>query len=202
MKQLSYKNKRQIKMLVSAIVGISVCAGFMTTLTFPMIIEAPIAAVAGVMGFFISLISIKLEKPTYLMQPKNTELLAQAVDNLELLKTNSQSFRVMSVRIKLQNVYALMSELFELVQDSPHKVFSSRDYLGYYLEQCNTMVQHYTAIKLAKNRSEMAAKIEKNLDKIGQALITHIEQIKNEEVFDLDLDLRVLEQDLGKKGIK
>lgn len=200
--QLSYKTKRQLKLLISAAVGVSICAGFITTLSFPLLIEGPIAAIAGVMGFFISLISIRVEKPRYLAQPQNTELLNSAMYNLDILRKNSETFDITSIRTRLKDTHKLMDELFNLVQDSPHKLFSSRDYLGYYLEQCNSMVQQYQGLKTAQSKAKMASKIESNLDKIGRALLGHIDRIKNEEAFDLDLDIRVLEQDLGKKGIK
>lgn len=101
---------------------------------------------------------------------------------------------------KLDEVTESIEDLIELLYEMPEAVFQSRDFLGYYLDAIITILDGYEKIIDPVEKAARAKEIDNTLDSIYNAVCKKIKSFEKKDTDSLDLDIKLLNDELKAKG--
>lgn len=189
----------------SVIVGVLVGFGVVEVLSFPFLIELiPSLAVAGAIGLLSKRFVFIVAKPRTLIGGTKVleSKIVDAEDKLRTLRQEKQLHRNSKIGKKLDVIVDSAYDLLDLLDDKPNKIIAARDFLGYYLDECISIIRQYKNMEDGKHKIEAAKNVEEVLSGVESAFKKQIEKFQKNEAVDLGLDIQVLKNDLKGKGIK
>jgi 5-bromo-4-chloroindolyl phosphate hydrolysis protein len=130
----------------------------------------------------------------------SAELIAAAERQVKALKVLTPSVRKPEVREKIQRLTELAEKVVAGVRESPNDAKRVRQFLNYYLGATCTILQRYTELTSRNISSgEIPAalrKVEEMLDSIERVFEQQLAASAQDEVLDLDTELKLLKNTL------
>ncbi len=202
---ISYKKKVLFSQIASICVGSLAGVGTLevASIIFPFNILAAIGVslIVTVIGIFFV---FNVEKPRQILGGKKmlADKVTGAEEKIRKIEFLCQWHRNTKIGNSMSEIANLADDLLDILYDRPDKIVAARDFLGYYLDECISIIQKYKDMEEGKHKIEATKKIEESFASIETAFQNEIEKFKKNEAYELDLDIAVLKNDLRGKGIK
>jgi len=109
------------------------------------------------------------------------------------------------VRAKGQAICDLVARILSSIRQDPKDLRPARKFLDYYLDATVKVVEQYVHISSRGARSaetmQTLSRVEESLETIRSAYQKQLEQLLQNDVMDLDAELKVLEQTIKMEGL-
>ncbi|HVP18470.1 MAG TPA: 5-bromo-4-chloroindolyl phosphate hydrolysis family protein [Spirochaetia bacterium] len=133
------------------------------------------------------------------------EIIASADAQLKTFRGLISSVDKPEVRAKIQHLADLAEQIVDRVRENHRDAKRVRQFLNYYLGATVTIVQRYVDLGSRRNASgeigAALAKVESMLDPIERVFEQQLAASAQDEVLDLDTELKLLEQTLQLEGL-
>jgi len=196
----------KVKRFLPPVLGL-VCALGLYVLTHGLLQ----AIVGGFVVFFIFRVAFTPRKrPEQIIVSEGLNKLAfdervqVAEKNLQILQ--NEGFKVINtdVREKIKEIAALVSEIIKDIKNHPEDFNSARQFFNYYLEATLKIVRQYVDLSNQAYKSEALnnslQKVEEELESIRKAFEKQLQILIDNDVLDLDVELKVLKTSLDLEG--
>ncbi len=203
--EISYNNKKLFSTLASLCIGITAGVGALEVASFVFPFSILIAVGVGLGFAFASKFFVfGVEKPRMLLGGTKAleSKIIDAEDKLRKLEFENQFHRNSNIGDELEGIIGSAYELLDLLEGKPDKIVGARDFLGYYLDECISMIQKHKELEEGAPKVESGKKIEEVMVGMNIAFERQLDKIRRNEAVDLDLDIQVLKNDLIGKGVK
>lgn len=131
--------------------------------------------------------------------------LREGSKKLATLKRAAERISDRGVRGKAYAVCDAVARILSDIRDDPKDLKPARKFLGYYLDATIKVVDRYAALATksvsSDELSESLERAEASLDTIKNAYDKQLAQLLENDVMDLDTELRVLEQTIRMEGL-
>jgi 5-bromo-4-chloroindolyl phosphate hydrolysis protein len=162
-----------------------------------------LAGAAGAGGYIAGLLLIKKQDAlnvNYEGIPKTEaeSILKAARAKLQILEKNAAVMKDVSSKRKLIEIVSLVGRIIKELEKDPSDIKKARRFFGYYLD---------VIVKLAVKQNELAAfgtdnpeisrtlnRINTSYDQIMKGLSRQLSKILENDIFDLDTEIKLLEQ--------
>ena len=102
---------------------------------------------------------------------------------------------------KIDNITKLARDVLTILSENPKKISKARRFLRTYLTGAESVVKRYSKTHKDTDNAELLSNFEEVLDNIEQVFTNQQEKLISSDVFDLDVDIEVLNTLLKKQGI-
>ena len=169
-----------------------------------------VSAAVGVVSYVICTFLIFRKKEVLMVADGVTkedvgEILAEGAQKLDALRAAAQNISDRDVRAKLENIVSVASSIYADIQKDPRNIRQARRFISYYMETTGYIVKRY--IEISANRDFLTAgdaalgRISGSLDSL-YALFTKLKgRLMEDDLLDLDTEIKVLEQTIKSEGI-
>ncbi len=138
-------------------------------------------------------------------QEEFEDALREGSRKLTTLKRAAERIADRSVRGKAYAVCDAVARILRDIREDPKDLKPARKFLGYYLDATVKVVDRYAALATksvaSDELSESLERAEASLDTIKAAYDKQLAQLLENDVMDLDTELRVLEQTIRMEGL-
>lgn len=134
------------------------------------------------------------EKALEILQ--DSELLVINIENSSRNITNSHLSK------QLNTIAAKAREVLNVLFENPKKIKKARRFLNTYLTGAQSVVERYVETHEKSENKELEENFKEVLDNIEEVFNQQHEKLISSDVFDLDVDIEVLNTLLKKQGIK
>ncbi len=143
-----------------------------------------------------------LDKVTASVLADTLKLGKQKVTELDEL--NSQ-IKEESMKRKILDIREIIIKIFENFKKDPDDVKVSRQFLNYYLDSTVKILKKYIQLSdqkvISTELTESLKKVESVLDSLKLAYQNHYEKLIQNDIMDLDAEVKVLEQTMKLEGL-
>ena len=133
------------------------------------------------------------------------DMIASAEEQLKTFRDLIPSVEKPEVRAKIQHLADLAGQIVDRVREDHRDAKRVRQFLNYYLGATVTIIQRYVDLGSRRNASgeigASLAKVESMLDPIQRVFEQQLAASAQDEVLDLDTELKLLEQTLQLEGL-
>jgi len=133
------------------------------------------------------------------------DIVASAEGQLKTFRDLIPSVEKPEVRAKIQHLADLAGQIVDRVREDHRDAKRVRQFLNYYLGATVTIIQRYVDLGSRRNASgeigASLAKVESMLDPIQRVFEQQLAASAQDEVLDLDTELKLLEQTLQLEGL-
>lgn len=136
----------------------------------------------------------------------DSEKALEILQDSEILVVNIESsarhINNSEIATKLNAIASKAREVLNTLFENPKKIKNARRFLNTYLTGAESVVQRYVETHEKSNRPKLEANFTEVLENIESVFTTQNEKLNSSDVFDLDVDIEVLNTLLKKQGIK
>ncbi len=169
-----------------------------------------ISAAVGTASYVICAFLIFRKKKVVIVadgvtQQDMQEILAEGVEKLDELKAASLKISEADIRTKLDNIISAASSIYADIQKDPKNIRQARKFISYYMDTTGYIVHRY--IEISADRSylnegdDMLGRISDSLDSICALFKKLKGKLMEDDLFDLDTEIKLLEQTIKSEGI-
>jgi 5-bromo-4-chloroindolyl phosphate hydrolysis protein len=137
---------------------------------------------------------------------KYNEIIQQGKDKLKMLASFISQVQDIAIKKKIKEISDVVEKIFLDIEKDPKDIKPAREFLSYYLDTTINILNRYTEISSQNIRSkkidETLKKVEDLLDAIKVAFEKQLEKLLNDDILDLDSDIKVLEQTIKSEMIE
>lgn len=134
----------------------------------------------------------------------NDEILSKITEAKKLLDkiyNYSNHGRCADLKDRLKSIVKSGSDLMKELDDRPEDVIKLSNYMDFYLQQTVSVVQRYAEIEDLRERSMVLNQLNPVLTNLDSAFAEKVQMFKKREKFDLDVDIKLLEQEIKTRRI-
>lgn len=124
-----------------------------------------------------------------------------AKDLLNKIYNYSNHGRCADLKDKLRNIVKSGNDLIDELNQRPEDVMKLSNYMDFYLQQTMSVVQRYTEIEDKRERDIVLNQLTPVLNNLDYAFAEKVEMFKKREKFDLNVDIKLLEQEIKTRRI-
>lgn len=169
-----------------------------------------LSGLSGVVLFFICsafFASGKDDTATEVSNSVNSNVesaLSYGFQKLEAIEKKSFGIENVDVRNKVGRIYNLGLKILNDVKENPDDFYAARQFFNYYLDATDSILEKY--VSLQENREFLAIadesfrKTEALLDTVETAYQKQLEKLYEDDVMDLDTELKVLAKTIKTEG--
>lgn len=172
------------------------------------ILLSAIFAVGGYFGGYLT------SKPTLKLAGVNIdslpnageikEIIYEAEKDLAVIERTSREAGHPSIRDKSKKLYDSGISILKYISENPKKIPQARRFLSYYLDTASEILKKYqklaaTNYKIAEMES-LKLSTEKAMDILNEAFDKQFKKLIQNEMFDIEADIKVLEDTLKLEG--
>jgi 5-bromo-4-chloroindolyl phosphate hydrolysis protein len=193
--------------IIFGIIGGGVFLGFLFILKFNFFIALGLGGAA----FIASSILFSKNKDIEIVvdgitREKYNEILESGSKKLKIMKGYLTQVNNAEVKEKIRQIGDVVEKIFDDLKKDPKDVKAAREFLNYYLDTTINIINRYIDIS---NRNIQTAKIKETLtrvegllDTIKQAFEKQLAKLLNDDLLDLDTEIKVLEQTMKVEGME
>jgi len=137
---------------------------------------------------------------------KYNEIIQQGKDKLKMLASFISQVQDVAIKKKIKEISDIVEKIFLDIEKDPKDIKPAREFLSYYLDTTLNILNKYTEISGQNIRSkkidDTLKKVEDLLDAIKVAFEKQLEKLLNDDILDLDSDIKVLEQTIKSEMIE
>jgi 5-bromo-4-chloroindolyl phosphate hydrolysis protein len=173
-------------------------------------LSAILSAVPALLAFFLCSGFLPSERGKGTTEQKNNatsnigEAIEYGVEKLSAIEKKSFEIENRDVRAKIGRIYSLGQKILDDIRENPNDFSFAHQFFSYYLDTTNTILEKYVSIQ--KNREflsiadESFQRTEKLLDTIETVYQKQLEKLYEDDVMDLDTELKVLAKTIKTEG--
>ena len=133
---------------------------------------------------------------------KALEILQDSESLVINIESSSKIINNAQMSSKLNSIAAKAREVLNVLFENPKKIKKARRFLNTYLTGAQSVVERYVETHEKSENKELEENFKEVLDNIEEVFSTQHEKLISSDVFDLDVDIEVLNTLLKKQGIK
>ena len=131
-------------------------------------------------------------------------VLETGFEKLGSLEQKSLQIDKEEIRLKIGRIYSLGQKILDTVRDNPSDYRAARQFFNYYLDATNSILDKYVTLQNNRDHLSIAEdsfqKTENLLDTIEVAYQKQLEKLFEDDVMDLDTELKVLAKTIKSEG--
>lgn len=147
-----------------------------------------------------SILKMEWEKLTSGNRDDIVEILDGAQSRLRKVRRFAQSGHCPRLKGVLSSIEESGWKLVKELTSRPDDIVSSQQFLEFYLDTTNAIMQRYIAIEDQSKKNEMFLDIQPALNDLDKAFAAKIDKFKKREEFELDVDIKHLKYQLRGDG--
>ena len=132
---------------------------------------------------------------------KSLEILQDSETLVLNIESSSRNLQNTELLERLNNIIAKAREVLSLLYENPKKIRKARRFLNTYLTGAESVVKRYASTHKDTKNTQLAENFREVLENIEQVFNQQQEKLISSDVFDLDVDIEVLNTLLKKQGI-
>ncbi len=133
---------------------------------------------------------------------KALEILQDSESLVINIENSSKNINNAQMSSKLNSIAAKAREVLNVLFENPKKIKKARRFLNTYLTGAESVVERYVETHEKSENKELEENFKEVLDNIEEVFSKQHEKLISSDVFDLDVDIEVLNTLLKKQGIK
>lgn len=169
-----------------------------------------LSALAGVALYFVATGFFVPEESESVAEVKDYDksnidsALESGFEKLAAIEKKSFEIEVSEVRDKVGRIYDLCRKILDDITENPNDYYAARQFFNYYLDATNSILEKY--VSLQNNREFLAIadesiqKTEALLGTVEIAFQKQLEKLYEDDVMDLDTELKVLAKTIKTEG--
>jgi len=133
---------------------------------------------------------------------KALEILQDSESLVINIESSSRQINNAQMSSKLESIATKAREVLNVLFENPKKIKKARRFLNTYLTGAQSVVERYVETHEKSDDKELEENFKEVLNNIESVFIKQHEKLISSDVFDLDVDIEVLNTLLKKQGIK
>jgi len=132
-------------------------------------------------------------------------VLAEGRTKLKALEEASGKIADIPMKKKVRDIVTVAASIYADIEKEPKNVKEARKFITYYMDTAHYIVQRYIDLSAdtdyIANGDEMTAKISSALDSLNQIFKKLKSKLLEDDLFELDTEIKLLEQTIKSEGI-
>lgn len=128
----------------------------------------------------------------------------QGMDKLRNIRNRTMTITENDVASRVQEICRTGTEIFDYIQKNPADLKKARQFINYYLDATEKIVNRYVELSGAKNRSaemeESLKKVEGMLQSINETYRKQLHNLLEDDLLDLNTEIKLLETTMKMEG--
>lgn len=189
--------------VISGVAGAATFAGGLLGLGLPVLL-----ATGASIGVYVGLrLLLAPAASTQRLEPALRATLDEGRKQLDFLRREiAPDYVTLAVRAKVEHIIQIGENILRLVADKPARAQTANRFFGYYLDAAVQIVDKYTDLAsvqtTAAESGDLTRKTERALDLVETAFTKQQRHLMEDDVFDLNNEIALLEQTLKMEGVE
>ncbi len=135
------------------------------------------------------------------VEPEVQNILAASERRIEAIEKARDAIRQAELRQRLDRISRKARDVLALLAENPERIRQSRRFLSTYLEGTENIVRKYARTHKKITNQELESNFREVLTSIEDTFNRQYEKLLSSDVFDLDVDIEVLDTLMKKQGL-